>query len=74
MSEEDTGRRWYDPNRTTLVLGGLVLAFVAWWGTLVYGMARAAELANVRQDAAIVTLEAFTKRVDEKIDRLLERK
>jgi len=71
---EDNGRRWYDPNRVTLILGALVLGFVAWWGSLVYGMSRAAELANTRQDQELDTMRRGVEKMDGKLDRLLERR
>lgn len=71
---DESDRRWTDPNKLIMALAVIVLAFVSWWGTLVYGMARAAELANARQDQEIQELMRFAGRVDDKLSRLLERK
>jgi len=74
------GARWYDPHKTTIALATLVLGFVAWWGSLVWSMARAAETKNVEQDGRITAVEKAmvevgTKvdRIETKLDRLLER-
>lgn len=74
MRNGKAGRRWTDPNRLVIGLATLVLGFVAWWGSLVYGMSRAAELANVRQDQELETLKTFTGKMDAKLDRILEQK
>ena len=70
----DNGRRWYDPNRIAIAASILLIAFVTWWGTLVYSMARGAEIKNIEQD---VMLKFVVEKVTEtgvKVDRLSDKK
>lgn len=67
------GRRWYDPNRIVLALGGIVALMVFAWGGAVWGKASAAETANVRQDEQITTIQKRLDSFDSKLDRIYER-
>ena len=67
------GQRWYDPNRIAISLSIILVAFVTWWGTLVYSMANNATQKNIEQDTMIRVLIEKTADVSTKLDRLLER-
>lgn len=69
----DGGRRWYDPNRIALAAGVLLIAFVTWWGTLVYSMARGAELKNIEQDTMLKFVVEKVTEIGVKVDRIAEK-
>lgn len=70
----DGGRRWYDPNRIAIVLGALLIAFVTWWGTLVYALANGAVQKNIEQDVTIKFVVEKITEIGVKVDRLSEKK
>ena len=72
MSEEN-GRRWYDPHKMTLALGGGMLALVAWWGSLVWGMSQSAQTKNVEQDAILKHVTDNISEMKVKLDKIYDR-
>jgi hypothetical protein len=69
----DVGRRWYDPNRIAIAASVLLIAFVTWWGTLVYSMARGSETKNIEQDVMLKFVVEEVTKVGLKLDRISER-
>jgi hypothetical protein len=70
---DDRGRRWYDPNRIAIAAGVLLIAFVTWWGTLVYSMASNATQKNIEQDVMLKFVVEKVTEVGLKVDRISER-
>ena len=70
---DSTSRRWYDPNRVSLVLFGVVSAAILAWGGYVFAKSTNAADKNIEQDQRIKALEDVTTKIDAKLDKVLDR-
>lgn len=66
---EGNGKRWYDPVRWLLGLGGIVVTCLISGGGYVLGHVQAGEVKNATQDTEIQAMKERMERVEKGVDR-----